>query len=109
MPYAMDLDYVLSGDNNDGWKGVIPDNYPKGIASAPVTWVNDESGKIFYMKFLAGFVGYTQDEKTLEICPNISWCIAYEKDKKSSPISGAPLAPMAPMAPYLSGLDDIKE
>ena len=79
VPYAMDLDYVSSGDNNDYGKGVIPDNYPTGIASAPVTWIRQDIGKKFKMKFLAGFVGHTQDEESMEICPNVSWCIAYQE------------------------------
>ena len=48
-------------------------DFPTGLASAPVTW--DKLGTEIKLRFLAGFVGFKQDEKTLEICPNISWCI----------------------------------
>merc|ERR1712154_47713 len=44
--------------------------YPTGLASAPVM-LDD----VVKMKFLAGFFGYKQDEKTLEITPNVAWCI----------------------------------
>merc|ERR1719474_1979630 len=47
--------------------------YPSGLAQAPVVW--KYQGQQIEMKFIAGFVGYQQDPKSLEICPNLSWCI----------------------------------
>ena len=93
IPYSMELDYVSSGDNNDNGDGNDTIRFPIGISSAPVKWKRNDIGKTFDMKFFAGFVGYTQDKKTLELCPNIGWCIAYknkssfddnEKEKKKS-------------------------
>ena len=36
----------------------------------------DRNGQEINLRFLAGFVGFKQDPETLEICPNVSWCIA---------------------------------
>merc|ERR1719347_559435 len=36
--------------------------------SAPI-W----DGKQMDLEFIAGFMGYQQDPKTLEICPNLGW------------------------------------
>ena len=72
----MDVGYVSS--NGSG-----PDvmTFPMGICSAPVTWIR--MGEVINMKFLSGFVGYCQDSESLEICPNIAWCIAYCNDGAS--------------------------
>eukprot|EP00486_Rosalina_sp_Unknown_P000639 CAMPEP_0201567008 /NCGR_PEP_ID=MMETSP0190_2-20130828/7227_1 /ASSEMBLY_ACC=CAM_ASM_000263 /TAXON_ID=37353 /ORGANISM="Rosalina sp." /LENGTH=440 /DNA_ID=CAMNT_0047986463 /DNA_START=37 /DNA_END=1356 /DNA_ORIENTATION=+ len=88
VPYSMSLDYVSSGDRNDYGNGNDTSKYPMGIASAPVKW--KRMGKELELKFLAGFVGYTQDQKTMELCPNIGWCIGYANDKKNSDKSGSP-------------------
>lgn len=72
VPYDITEDYVCNtGD------GPSPNKFPIGLGVAPVIWVR--YGKIISMKFLAGFMGYKQDPETLEICPNIGWCIATSK------------------------------
>ena len=75
VPYTMDKGYVEQGLNEYGGSPENDQsNYPMGIASAPVKW--DLDGTEIKLKFLAGFVGYKQDPKTLELCPNVGWCIA---------------------------------
>ena len=72
QPYSMDKRYVQQGFNRRrGYGPNSTSSYPMGIASAPVDWDDKK------LKFLAGFVGFIQDAKSLEICPNISWCVAY--------------------------------
>ena len=77
VPYSEDRDYVKQGlvaeyRHSDMYekreRGGDIDDYPIGLASAPVT-LDD----VIKMKFLAGFVGYKQDEKTGEITPNVAW------------------------------------
>ena len=86
IPYAMNQKYVSQGFELSrmtfiGEGGNIQ-HYPSGVAQAPVIW--DYNGKLLNMKFLAGFVGYTQDEKTMEICPNLAWCIAHDKKEEEN-------------------------
>eukprot|EP00487_Bulimina_marginata_P012455 TRINITY_DN8736_c0_g1_i2.p1 TRINITY_DN8736_c0_g1~~TRINITY_DN8736_c0_g1_i2.p1 ORF type:complete len:239 (-),score=21.83 TRINITY_DN8736_c0_g1_i2:231-947(-) len=81
VPYAMDKSYVEQGLNarmrGMGWGGGENDvgDYPMGLASAPMVW--DYNGKEIPMRFISGFCGYSQDPKSLEICPNVAWCVAY--------------------------------
>ena len=76
VPYSMDHAYVEQGLNATRQKNgeIDQSDYPLGIASAPVIW--DRVGKEIKLKFIAGFMGYKQDPKTQEICPNVGWCIA---------------------------------
>ena len=48
---------------------------PSGISSAPVEWIDEMAGKKYDMKFVAGFIGCSQDEKTLDVSPKIGWLI----------------------------------
>ena len=87
VPYNTSLDYVSkNGDGshfyNDVGRGPKEDEFPLGIASAPVIW--DRLGEIIDMKFISGFIGYTQDPKSMEICPNVGWCIAYSMSGKDA-------------------------
>eukprot|EP01084_Bolivina_argentea_P290545 499089_1 len=81
-PYNMDKTYVQQGLMDDGNLGGENDmaDYPKGLATAPVEWNNN--GKIEKLKFIAGFIGYKQDPKTLELIPNIGWCVAHEMNEQ---------------------------
>eukprot|EP01084_Bolivina_argentea_P196956 337606_1 len=81
-PYSMDKSYVAQGFNARGRGRGQNDqmDYPMGLATAPVTW--DYNGTEIPMKFIAGFVGYKQDKKTLEITPNVGWCVAYSMSEK---------------------------
>lgn len=49
---------------------------PSGISAAPVKFVDVKAQKTYDMKFVAGFFGVDQDEKTLEVTPEIGWLIA---------------------------------
>jgi len=71
VPYSMDRAYLFSQKRGGG----DVQRYPMGLAKAPVVW--EYHGKELKLQFVAGFVGYRQDPKTLEICPNLGWCIAH--------------------------------
>eukprot|EP01083_Nonionella_stella_P013084 36911_1 len=100
VPYSMDKAYVEQGftlHGSGGWgveAGGDVEDYPTGLASAPVIWNNN--GCIIPMKFLAGFVGFIQDPKTLELVPNVAWCVAkamtdkeiQEKEEKKKKMYG---------------------
>lgn len=40
-----------------------------GLAVVPVVWIR--LGELIPLRFLSGFIGYKQDPRTLEICPNV--------------------------------------
>jgi len=81
VPYAMEKEYVQQGLTGwrQGGRGGDVNDYPTGLAKAPVSW--DYHGKELELQFVAGFVGYQQDAKSLEICPNLGWCIVHGNDK----------------------------
>jgi len=77
VPYDESASYVQQGLTKEG-RGRDQNKfskYPIGLASAPVKWIR--FGKEIELKFLAGFMGFCQDSKTLEICPNVGWCVAF--------------------------------
>ena len=97
VPYSMQKEYVqqalvLNRQIGHGWHYPVGEaggkinRYPTGLAESPVNWVY--KGKQLKLKFIAGFMGYTQDPKTLEICPNLGWCIVHEKSAKKSKSKG---------------------
>ena len=52
-----------------------------GLASAQIKW--RYYGKNIPLQFNAGFIGATQDQKTLQISPSVGWYITVNKgDKK---------------------------
>ena len=53
------------------------DDISNGMASAPVKW--QYYNKTIDLKFNAGFVGASQDQKTLQISPLVGWYITLEK------------------------------
>ena len=71
VPYSKSEQYVKDGLKNRAKSG--QSQYPMGVSSAPVTW--NRLGQIIHCKFIAGFVGFKQDSKTKEICPNVAWFI----------------------------------
>merc|ERR1719295_2251096 len=77
VPYAMENESIKLGLT--GWRqgriGGDVNDYPTGLAKAPVSW--DYHGKELNLQFVAGFIGYQQDAKSLEICPNLGWCIVH--------------------------------
>merc|ERR1719295_2483702 len=88
VPYSMDRAYVHQGlvlkreIGHYGEAGGKVQRYPTGVAQAPVVW--KYHGKKLDLEFIAGFMGYQQDPKTLEICPNLGWCIAHKESDKNS-------------------------
>jgi len=56
------------------------DYISKGMASAPVKW--QYYNKTIDLKFNAGFVGASQDQKTLQISPLVGWYITLDKEDK---------------------------
>ena len=53
------------------------DDISNGMASAPVKW--QYYNETIDLKFNAGFVGASQDQKTLQISPLIGWYITLDK------------------------------
>ena len=53
--------------------GPNPSSYPLGISRVPFDW--NYLGQSFPMIFMAGFTLPLQDQKTLEITPNIGWAV----------------------------------
>ena len=82
VPYSTDKAYVQQGldalRTSDSWEmeaGGAVNKYPSGLSQAPVTW--NYHGIELDMKFVAGFIGFQQNSKTLEIVPNLGWLIAH--------------------------------
>ena len=75
VPYSIEHAYVKSrftrGDEFE---------YPLGLSQAPVVW--NYNGNEMNLEFIAGFNGYLQDRQTLEICPNLGWCIAHSVSER---------------------------
>jgi len=77
IPYSMAMEYPT------GRKTVTETHeYPTGLAQAPVEW--NYMGQGVELQFIAGFMGYQQDPETMEICPNLGWCIAHSPTTESS-------------------------
>ena len=70
FPYSMNREYPTGRDTV-----TQTHEYPTGLAQAPVKW--NYLGQDLNLQFIAGFMGYQQDPQTLEICPNLAWCIAH--------------------------------
>merc|ERR1712062_880374 len=71
--------YSVEQHNRRGARGGDVNQYPSGLSKAPVIW--NYLGKELELQFIAGFIGYQQDPKTLEICPNLGWCIVHDITK----------------------------
>jgi hypothetical protein len=59
--------------NQFGVEGISPSTTPQGLSVAPFTWKYYSDR--FSMKFIAGFVGASQDAKTMAIRPEIGWAV----------------------------------
>ena len=93
VPYSMDSAYVRQGlklkrsihrIHYDGETGGDIYEYPSGVSQVPVKWTYRPLGKVLDLTLSAGFIGYQQDPKTLEICPNLGWCITHKERAKQS-------------------------
>ena len=61
-------------DVEDDWGyGLTTSSFPKGTVSTPFKWVFP--GKEFPMYFYAGFLGVSQDKKSLALRPVIGWAV----------------------------------
>ena len=56
------------------------DDISNGMASAPVKW--QYYSETIDLKFNAGFVGASQDQKTLQISPLVGWYITLDREDK---------------------------
>jgi len=74
VAYSDSNEYVTCGLDGGAY-GPKMEKLPSGISSAPVKYVDVKTGKNYDMKFVAGFIGCAQDEKTLEVSPKIGWLI----------------------------------
>lgn len=59
----------------DLW-GIEVDCLPHSLNEVPFTW--DHWGRLFHMKFVAGFIGFTQDAASLAVRPRIGWAVCEE-------------------------------
>jgi len=71
-PYSIDQDYVKRIVGH----GPNFRSLPIGLSSAPVELLDLSTNKKYNLKFASGFLGVTQDEKTLAICAQVGWFIA---------------------------------
>ena len=62
------------------------DDISGGMASAPVKW--QYYSEEIDLKFNAGFVGASQDQKTLQISPLVGWYITLDKEDKEGAKKG---------------------
>eukprot|EP01083_Nonionella_stella_P004853 14184_1 len=76
VAYDDDAKYVQCGLDG-GVYGPHIEGYPRGVSSAPVKYIDLSSAEPveYPMKFIAGFLGCDQCEKTLEITPKVGWLI----------------------------------
>lgn len=81
FPYLKSGKTYTRSDEFD--RKVTTGNFPSGISKADFYWLYN--GSIYQMEFLAGFVGVKQDEKTLDLRPEIGWAI---KDTGEEGIKG---------------------
>jgi len=58
----------------EGWSGLTISQFPDALSAVDFKWLYYMSE--FNMKFLSGFVGYTQDKNSLTIRPEIGWVVA---------------------------------
>ena len=79
-PYSDDAEYVKCGLGG-GARGPMMDTFPSGYSSAPVKYIDANVGKTYNMKFIAGFIGCDQDEKTLQVTPKVEWLIGEELEQ----------------------------
>ena len=63
----------LEVDGRHGGKGPTTNEFPSGLASAPLLWRHGTTE--FKMDMLGGFVGVQQDSTTLRLRPEIGWVI----------------------------------
>ena len=74
VAYKDSNEYVQCGLEGGAY-GPKMETLPSGISAAPVKYVDAHTKKTYDMKFVAGFFGVEQDEKTLEVTPKIGWLI----------------------------------
>jgi len=74
--YSKKASYVLNGYTKGNTDGMKVDNFPLGIGSAPVFCKDASNGKKYEFKFVSGFLGIEQDEKTLELSTKVGWFVA---------------------------------
>ena len=55
------------------WRSIETDNFPSGLSQVDFIWryFNDS----YKMEFVAGFIGFAQDEETLTLRPEINWAV----------------------------------
>ena len=77
----------INGERNPYIGGAKPDFdvKPEGLGDgrSKVEFLLDDNGQIRKMEFMAGFVGLTQDPKTLALRPEITWAVVDTGEKPS--------------------------
>lgn len=59
--------------SNKNSHGITMDSLPGSLCKAPFKW--HYLNCVYEMEFLAGFIGFTQDKKTLAVRPKIGWAV----------------------------------
>ena len=72
VPYLGSNDYIQNGLKQAG-AGNDVNKYPYGLASAPVKWKYYELE--CSLKFIAGFMGVSQDPQTQELSAMVGWVV----------------------------------
>ena len=88
VPYEGSIDYIQKGFKGFG-DGPETDDYPNGLASAPVEWVTFDQ-KTLKLQFIGGFVGVKKESESStnkiknqdELSTTIGWVIG-EKTKEN--------------------------
>lgn len=52
-------------------------NFPSGLASAPVQFVDIRTRAKTELRFVAGLVGVAQDPTTLALSPDVAWAVVH--------------------------------
>lgn len=66
------LNSYLDPEKRKGWRsGPNPDTFPLGLSKVPFKW--EYYSQTLNMELIAGFVGATQDEESLEVRPVLGW------------------------------------
>ena len=76
VPYSKKASYVLEGYTNLNLDGMEAERFPLGVGSAPVLYKDLATGKEYNLKFVSGFLGIEQNEKTLELSTKVGWFVA---------------------------------
>ena len=62
--------WLFSGESDHG---ITTESLPGSLCSAPFIW--EYLGHKYAMEFIAGFIGFTQNEEDFAVRPKIGWAV----------------------------------